>query len=115
VTRKAPAQALHEALSFFAAGHLENAIRACRKLARARPGLADPYLLLIEIHRQLGDEVRARESAERVLRLRPAWTEAQLYAVLGDLLNDLGRYGEAEDRYRRALAIQPTLADARYN
>jgi tetratricopeptide (TPR) repeat protein len=115
VTRKAPAQALHEALSSFAAGYLEDATRACRKIARAQPGLPDPHLLLVEIHRQIGDEVRARESVARILRLRPAWSEAHIYAALGDLLNDLRRYGEAEERYRSALAIQPGLADARYN
>lgn len=115
MTRKAPAQALQEALSYVSAGHLDRALRACRKLARARPDLVDSHLLLVEIHRQLGDEARARESAARVLRLRPGWGEAQLRAALGDLLNDLGRYAEAEDRYRSALALQPGFADARYN
>ena len=115
MTRQASAPALQEALSQFAAGYFELAERTCRKVARARPGLAEPQLLLVEIYRQLGDEARAGEAFARALRLRPAWDEAQVHAALGDLLSDVGRYAEAENRYRSALAIQPALLDARYN
>ena len=114
--KRAPvARALQEALSHFATGHLELALRACRKLARQRPEPAQAHLLLAEIHRQLGDEARVRESVARALRLQPAWSEAQVYAALGELLRDLGRYDDAAARYRSALAIEPGLADARFN
>lgn len=115
MTRKTTAAALQETVALFMAGRLDEARRACRRLLAKRPDLAEGHLLLAEIHRESGDEVRAGESTARVLRLRPGWSEAGVHLAIGNLLGDFGRYGDAEVRYRRALELEPALADARYN
>jgi Flp pilus assembly protein TadD len=107
--------ALDKAVELFLAGRFEDARRSCRRAVRDRPDLPEAHILLAEIHRQLGDEARARESIERVSRLRPGRSEAHLHLLVADLLGDAGRYGEAEPRYRRALELDSGLSDARYN
>jgi len=113
--RRRANEALQEASALFAAGRLEEAKRACRKLLAKRPDIAEGHVLLGEIHRHSGDEPRARECQARALKLRPEWSEAHLHLAMGDLFGDYGRYLEAEACYRRALELQPDLADARYN
>jgi len=113
--RKRAIEALQEASALFAAGRLEEAKRACRKLLAKRPDIAEGHVLLGEIHRQSGDEARACECLARALKLRPEWSEAHVPLTMGNLFGDYGRYLEAEACYRRALELQPDLADARYN
>lgn len=57
--------------------------------------------------------VRQPEEAERVLReaLEVAPDHAQLNNLLGAALVELSRFAEAEDRFRRAAKLDPTLAD----
>lgn len=113
---KKPAnEALQEASALFAAGRLEDAKRACRKLLGKRPDIAEGHALLGEIHRLSGDEPRARECHARALKLRPEWSAGHVHLAMGDLFGDYGRYLEAEACYRRALELQPDFADARYN
>ena len=107
--------ALQRASALFAAGRLEEARRACRKLLEMRPDFAEAHVLLGEIQRRSGDEARAGESLKRALKLRPGWSEAHLELTLGDLLGDQGQYAEAAAHYRAALKLQPQWADARYN
>ena len=111
--RKPPLEALQEAGALFAAGRLEEAKRACRKLLARRADIAEAHVLLGEIHRQRGDEARAREFFARALKLRPGWTEAHVQLCIADLLADFGQ--RSENHYRRALELNPLLADARYN
>jgi tetratricopeptide (TPR) repeat protein len=114
--KKKPAnEALQEASALFVADRLEEAKRACRKLLAKRPDIAEGHVLLGEIHRQSGDEARARECHARALKLRPEWSEAHVPLTMGNLFGDYGRYLEAEGCYRRALELQPDLAEARYN
>lgn len=97
------------------AGRLDEARRACRKALQARADLAEAHMLLAEIHRLAGEAERERQAVERVLKLRKGWSEAHLHLALGDLYSDFRRAPAAEEAYRRALAAQPELADARYN
>jgi tetratricopeptide (TPR) repeat protein len=113
--RKPALEALQEASALFAAGRLDEAKRACRKLVAKRPDIAEAHVLLGEIFRGTGDEARARECSTRAFKLRPAWSEAHLELTLGDVFADFQRYGEAELRYREALRLDPGLADARFN
>ena len=113
--RKPALEALQEASALFAAGRLDDAKRACRKLVAKRPDIAEAHVLLAEIFRDTGDEARARECSSRALKLRPAWSEAHLYLTLGDMLADFQRYDDAVQRYRAALTVDPRLADARFN
>jgi tetratricopeptide (TPR) repeat protein len=51
----------------------------------------------------------------RALRLRPGWTPARVALALAELYRDFGRLADAEERCRAALALEPGLADARFN
>ena len=113
--RKRAIEALQEVSALFAAGQLDQARRACRKLLAKRPDIAEAHVLLGEIYRETDDEARAHECAARALKLRPAWSEAHLHLTLGDMFADFQRYAEAETRYRAALALDPRQSDARYN
>ena len=106
---------LDQSVELFMAGRLDEARRACRKLLDKRADLVEAHVLLAEIHRQAGDDGRARETIARVLKLRPAWREGNVHLAIGDLFADFGRHAEAQAAYRRALERQPGLADARYN
>jgi len=112
---KGAIEALQEASALFAAGRLEEARRACRKLLTKRPDIAEAHVLMAELHGLAGDESRARQCSARARKLRPSWTEAHLQLVMGDLLADFQRYDEAEARYRNALVLDPGFLDARYN
>ena len=106
---------LDESVELFMAGRLDEARRACRKLLQKRADLVEAHVLLADIHRQAGDDARARESIARALKLRPGWTEGHVHLTIGDLFADFGRHAEAQAAYRRALERQPALPDARYN
>ena len=106
---------LNKAVELLMAGRIEEARRACRKAVRDRPDLPEAHMLLAETQRVMGDAASARESTARVLRLKPAWSSANIAFALADLYRDFGRLDEAEKRYRRALEEQPDLTDARYN
>lgn len=108
-------EALREASALFVAQRLEEAKRACRKLLAKRPDIAEAHVLFGAIQQQMGDEARARESHARALKLRPEWSQAHVQLTIADLFGDYGRYPEAEAYCRRALELQPDLADARYN
>ena len=58
-------------------------------------------------------DVRQPEEAERILReaLEVAPNHAQLNNLLGAALVELSSFAEAEDRFRRAAELDPTLAD----
>ncbi|HKU45566.1 MAG TPA: tetratricopeptide repeat protein [Burkholderiales bacterium] len=106
---------LDQSVELFMAGRLDEARRACRKLLDKRADLVEAHVLLAEIHRQAGDDGRARESIARALKLRPGWTEGHVHLAIGDLFADFGRHADAQAAYRRALERQPGLADARFN
>lgn len=106
---------LGKAVELFMAGRLDEARRACRKVLQARADLVEAHVLLAQIYRQLGDEPRRLEAVARVQKLRPGWSEANAELLVADLYSDFGRGAEAEDAYRRALALRPDLADARFN
>lgn len=106
---------LAKALELFVAGRLDEARRACRRALKVRADLVEAHVLVAEVHRRLGEPVLAREAIERVMRLRPGWNEARVHQAVGDLLIEAGRYAEAEESYRRALELDATLGDARFN
>jgi len=112
---KGAIEALQEASALFAAGRLEEARRACRKLLTKRADIAEAQALLGEIYRRTGDEPRARECVARALKLRPGWGEAHVHLTVADVYADFQRLDEACQAYRAALALDPGLADARYN
>jgi len=67
-------------------------------------------ILSITLHAQRKD---ALTSMNKALELLPE--DCEVHNNLGVVLNDLGQFDEAENRYRRSLEIKPDFAEAHYN
>jgi tetratricopeptide (TPR) repeat protein len=76
--------------------------RLLREAVEAGAGYADIHHTLGLIHHQWGDFDTAVVQFEKALAVNPAYTEALL--SLSITLNEVGRYEEAKDAYRRANA-----------
>jgi tetratricopeptide (TPR) repeat protein len=94
-------------------GHRNQAIRCFRRAAATAAQtsygrLANARALLIEDR---------NKEAEQVLReaLVADPTNAMAYDLLGNLLSELGRFGEARACFERAIAIAPLLAGSYYD
>ena len=76
--------------------------RLLREAVDGGAGYADIFHTLGLVHHQWGDFDQAIECFEKGLAVNPAYTEALL--SLSITLNELGRYEEAKEAYRRANA-----------
>jgi tetratricopeptide (TPR) repeat protein len=76
--------------------------RLIREAVEAGATYPDLFHILGLIHHQYGDFDRAVEWFEKGLAINPSYTEALL--SLSITLNEVGRYEEAKDAYRRANA-----------
>jgi tetratricopeptide (TPR) repeat protein len=84
--------------------------RLLREAVEGGAAYADIHHTLGLIHHQWGDFEKAIECFEKGLEVNPGYTEALL--SLSITLNELGRYEEAKDAYRRANAsIAPPSQD----
>jgi tetratricopeptide (TPR) repeat protein len=85
----------------------ESAYRAGLKIAPDHAALHTAHAMA---ERALGRLADAQASAQRALSLRPG--AADTLALCGSLAIDHGRFDEAEDLLRQALAIDPELPEA---
>jgi cytochrome c-type biogenesis protein CcmH/NrfG len=80
------------------------------EMVRLAPDDATGYHFLAETQRAAGQPQRAVTTLERALLVV---RESPLtHQLLGEAYSDLGRFRPAAEAYRRALAIDPLLADA---
>jgi tetratricopeptide (TPR) repeat protein len=80
------------------------------EMVRLSPDDATGYHFLAETQRAAGQAQRAVATLERALLVV---RESPLtYQLLGDAYSDLGRFRPAAEAYRRALTMDPLLADA---
>lgn len=80
------------------------------EMIRLAPDDATGYHFLAETQRAAGQSQRAVATLERALLVV---RESPLtHQLLGEAYSDLGRFRSAAESYRRALALDPVLADA---
>src|SRR5438309_767898 len=99
---------LAEALS--RQGRAEESLAELTQLAEAHPVDARIVALKAEAHAQVGDYDAAARTYEAFLGMVPDHAEAQMW--FGHLLKTMGRQAESVAAYRRALSLDPDLAEA---
>jgi len=93
--------------------YFQQAIEADPDFAKAHAGIADSYSLLAQYDFMLPQKAypQARQAAQRALQIDGGLAEA--HASLGLVLQDFdGDFLEAEQRYRRAIELDPNYATA---
>ncbi|MDB5475636.1 MAG: hypothetical protein JWP49_1147 [Phenylobacterium sp.] len=80
-------------------------VEAAEAQVLARPGSADSWLALAEVHRQAGRPQAALAACDAGLTAVPR--SAALLAARGEALRLLGRPGEAGEAFRQALDVEP--------
>jgi len=112
-TKGATADLLHRASQARAQGRLELAIDLCLEVLRRKPDEPQACALLGEIALEAGMADRAVLLLARAADQRPF--DPALHVNLGAAHQTLRQWDEAEDHYRRALALKPGLVQARSN
>ncbi len=102
-----------QAIQHYQSGSLAEAALCCRQLLAADPKDFDALHLGGVVALSQGDHNRALELIQNAVTQRPQ--DAQAQQNLGALYARLGRLGDAEACFRRALAIDPNLVDANSN
>ena len=82
------------------------------KAVALRPGLAEPWYELGNVHLGRGNNALALENFERAAQLDPL--NAMNFALAGKALSKMNRHAEAIQRYRQALQVQPDLWEAHF-
>ncbi len=108
--RRLPEAHLHLGNSLLALNALHEADAAYRAGLEIAPDHAALHMARAMVERALGRLADAQASAQRSFALRP--DAADTLALLGSLAIDRGRFDEAEDWLRQALAIDPGLPEA---
>jgi Flp pilus assembly protein TadD len=103
-------QALNEAAQCYGRGDLVRAEAICRQLLLEHPRATDVLHLLGLVRRRQGNPVEAERLLCDCLAREP--DRADIRANLGNLLNSLERFAEAEAAYRGALARDPGFRPA---
>jgi tetratricopeptide (TPR) repeat protein len=106
-------EALALAVNAHQAGNLPRAEALYRQILQADPNQPDAWHLLGVIAQQVGQSAAAVECIGRAIQLNPV--AAAYHNNLGEAYRGLERLDEALACYRRALALDPTQADATYN
>ena len=94
-----------------AVAHLESALRADPRFAKAHSALARACLARYEETGEAGWADRGRDAAQEALRLDPR--DAEVRWALALILAGRGRTPEALDELKQALALRPRSDDAR--
>jgi Flp pilus assembly protein TadD len=95
-------------------GDTARAVEVAADSVRMEPNLWEPRAILaIALSEVRGSRHRARRVAETAVTIAPQ--EPQTHFVVGLVADRLGRYGDAEAAYRRALQLNPQHAAARNN
>jgi tetratricopeptide (TPR) repeat protein len=89
------------------------ALDCLRQAAAIDPTLPRIHARLALAHARAGRKERARQLYLRELRDNPGDLDTLL--DLGCLLAEMGRSGEASEKFRRVLELEPTHAEARYH
>src|SRR5579862_3691643 len=101
---------LREALAHHQAGRLGEAAQLYQRILADEPAHADSLHLLGVIANQSGRPELALDFIGRALRIQDA--SALYHCNFGQALLALGRLEEAAASFRKALSLQPTLAEA---
>lgn len=91
---------------------IDKAIWCLREAASNDPGLPGVHAKLARAYRATGRHERARQLFLRELRQDPGDIDTLL--DLGELLIDMNRLGEAGEKFRRVLEIEPDNAEAHF-
>ena len=81
-----------------------------RSAAFAAADLADPFVLCVywfDKEKSTGDFPKTMEAVRRCLSSTPIGKHHRAYHIWGDVLGVQRRYVEAEEKYRRAIALAP--------
>jgi Flp pilus assembly protein TadD len=93
-----------------ASGETESAMASWRAACAAAPEQPMPWFNLGRNLQLQGDSEAAVDALQRACALAPEWVPATI--LLGDALVHLGRFDEAQVRYRAALHLHPGCGDA---
>lgn len=92
-------------------GNSEAAKRLAQEVLAKEPSHWEAHMLLADAYRQSRDYA---EALERIQMAQPPGPNAELLLLKGKILEFNGRYAEARPEYQRALAVDPTLSEARF-
>lgn len=92
-------------------GNSEAAKALAQEVLAREPGNWEAHLLLADAFRQSRDYA---EALERINLAQPPEPQAELFLLKGKILEFNGRYAEARPEYQRALAVDPSLSEARF-
>jgi Tfp pilus assembly protein PilF len=101
---------LKEARDLAAAGRMDAAEQALKKILAAEPNRYDALLMLGEVLEARGDLAGATTAYERAVRARSG--SAVAHDKLGFVLGRQNRIPEALAEFARAIKLDPTLFDA---
>jgi tetratricopeptide (TPR) repeat protein len=108
-----PAQALGHAKSVYRAGRLIEAEQLCQQIINTKRDFFEAIFLLASVQFRLGKISLALANYDRVLALRPNYSNA--LCNRGFALHELKRFEEALASYDRALQIRPNDDEVLYN
>ena len=91
-------------------GRLDQAAASLHRALELEPDSVEILISLAGLQRLLADGSRSESNLRRALELDPAASGALV--ALGELAADQGRFGEAEDLYRQAFALNADSAPA---
>ena len=94
----------------YAAGNLDCAVSAGRKLVELQPDNADSWYFLATIFGAAEDFVHAEDCLRRVIEHRPG--VAHIYRSMGCMLQAQGKLDEALGTFQKAIDCDPEYADA---
>lgn len=109
----ASAANIHLARHYYEAGNVEASLQAADRALSWRSDLVTGWIYRGLALRSRGDTTGALESLQKARNLDPS--KAETHNNLGSVYADLGRLDEAKKAFEQALAIDPSLSDARQN
>jgi len=92
-------------------GNSEAAKQLAQEVLLKEPSNWEAHMLLADGFRQSRDYP---EALERIKMVQPPEPQAEYYLLKGKILEFNGRYAEARPEYQRALAVDPSLSEARF-
>jgi predicted TPR repeat methyltransferase len=99
-------------VTLFRLGHAREALPLLQQATEGEPGFADAWACLGLAHEALGEWASAVPALQHALSLLPIERSALLQLALGQCLMRLGKLKDALPALDRAVAADPTLADA---
>jgi tetratricopeptide (TPR) repeat protein len=91
-------------------GRLDEALASYRRALQIKPDFAEAHRNVGIVQRLQGHSAHAQASALRALQIDPQ--SAATLAVLAELKADAGQFDQAEDLFRRAIAIEASTTEA---